>query len=473
MFTSNKYNYLKSIINKKKGKLSLSNEILIDKIWKKKPKRTNKNFFIRDLKYSGISFKNKINKIKKNFKAEKINNFFFSSPESISWLLNMRSNQIKYTPVILSFLLLSLNKKSYFFFNKKLNFKKYLTSKFEVFDIAELKKILIKFSVINHEIYLDPNKTAYFIENFFKSIGVVVKYFKDPCDNLKLIKNSTEIKGSRNAHIRDGASVCKFLFWLDSQIKRNRKVTEILTSKKLFDFRKKNKFFKSLSFETISGFGSNGSIIHYRVSKNTNKILKKNNLILFDSGAQYLDGTTDITRTVAIGCNPTNEQIDVFTRVLKGNIELTNFSFNKKTTGKELDKIARKYLRKKKYDYSHGTGHGVGSYLSVHEGSISISKKSNTTFSEGMFVTNEPGFYKKNEYGIRIENILLIIKEKNILRFEILTYAPIDLKLIDVKLLNLKEKKWINSYHYNVFKKVNKFLNINERKWLKKNTMPI
>ena len=252
-----------------------------------------------------------------------------------------------------------------------------------------------------------------------------------------------------------------------------KKVTELTTSRKLFDYRKKNKLFRGLSFQTISGFGPNGSIVHYRVSKKTNKTLKKNNLYLFDSGAQYLDGTTDITRTISIGDNPTNEQKDIFTRVLKGNIGLNNYNFSERTTGKVLDKIARKYLQKKKYDYPHGTGHGIGNYLSVHEDPISISKKSKTKFKKGMILTNEPGFYKINEYGIRIENVLLVIKQNKFLGFEVLTFVPIDTKLIDVKLLNIQEKIWINTYHSKVFDKINKFLNKKEVKWLKEKTLPI
>ena len=332
---------------------------------------------------------------------------------------------------------------------------------------------MINFSITNKEIYLDPKKTAYFIEDFFKTIGVNVKYSRDPCINLKAIKNPIEIKGSKNSHIRDGVSVCKFLFWLDEEIKKNKKVTELTTSKKLFDYRKKNKLFRGLSFQTISGFGPNGSIVHYRVSKKTNKTLKKNNLYLFDSGAQYLDGTTDITRTISIGDNPTNEQKDIFTRVLKGNIGLNNYNFSERTTGKVLDKIARKYLQKKKYDYPHGTGHGIGNYLSVHEDPISISKKSKTKFKQGMILTNEPGFYKINEYGIRIENVLLVIKQNKFLGFEVLTFVPIDTKLIDGKLLNIQEKIWINTYHSKVFDKINKFLNKKEVKWLKEKTLPI
>ena len=471
LFTSKNFNYLKKVIEKQKCQILLSKEIFIDKIWKKKNKINNK-IFIRKEKYSGVSFKNKIKDVKKILRKKKINNFFFSSPESISWLLNIRSNCINYTPVALSFLLLNLNEKSYFFQKKDVNLEKYIGLYFNIFDINDLKEVLINFSITNKEIYLDPNKTAYFIEDFFKTIGVNVKYSDDPCVNLKIIKNSIEIKGSKDSHIRDGASVCKFLFWLDEEIKKNKKVTELTASKKLFDYRKKNKLFRGLSFETISGFGPNGSIVHYRVSKNTNKTFKKNNLYLFDSGAQYLDGTTDITRTISIGDDPTDEQRNMFTRVLKGNIGLNNYNFTERTMGKVLDKIARKYL-KKKYDYPHGTGHGVGNYLSVHEGPITISKKSTTKFKKGMILTNEPGFYKINEYGIRIENVLLVIKKNKFLGFEILTFAPIDTKLIETKLLNIQEKKWINAYHRKVYDKINKFLEKKEVEWLKEKTLPI
>ena len=240
-----------------------------------------------------------------------------------------------------------MNEKSYFFSKKNKNLEKYFSSYFIIFDLQDLREILINFSITSKEIYLDPNKTPYFIENFFKTIGVKVKYSQDPCENLKLIKNPIEIKGFKSSHIRDGVSVCKFLFWLDGIIKKNKKVSEIITSKKLFEFRKKNKLFRGLSFETISSFGSNGSIIHYRVSTKTNKILKKNNLYLYDSGAQYLDGTTDVTRTICIGDNPTQEQKDRFTRVLKGNLGLSHYSFNDRTTGSVLDKIARRHLKKK------------------------------------------------------------------------------------------------------------------------------
>ncbi len=473
LFTCEKFNYLNKIITKKKSKIVLSTNIFLDKIWKNKPNESFKKIFLRENKYSGIGYKNKINKIKKIFEKKKINNFFLSSPESISWLLNIRSNQILYTPIVLSFLLFNTKKKGYLFTENYKNIIKHFDSDLNISKLSNLKKTLIDFSIFNKEIHLDPKQTPYFIEYFLKNIGITVTYAEDPCTHLKLIKNKVEIKGFKNSHIRDGISICKFLFWLEGNVKKNKVISELIASKKLFDFRKKNKLFRGLSFETISGYGANSSIIHYRVTNQTNKILKKNNLFLFDSGAQYLDGTTDITRTIFIGDKPTKEQKDIFTRVLKGNLELSNHLFNKNILGKNLDTIARYHLKKKKIDFPHGTGHGVGSYLSVHEGPISISKNSKTKFKTGMILTNEPGYYKKNVYGIRIENILLVIKKKNLLGFDVLTLAPIDLKLIDFNLLSKENKKLLNIYHDKVFNKISNFLNKNEKIWLKEKTKPI
>ena len=471
LFTCENLNKIKKNLEEK-NEICVCDEILIDRIWKKRIKKNNSRIFIRKEKFSGDSFKKKFLKVKKILKRKNINNFFFSSPESISWLLNIRSREIAYNPIALSFLLLSFNQKSIFFGKKDKILKNYLGTNFDFCKINNLKNSIINYSILNKEIFLDPSNTPYYIENFFRKVAIQVNYTNDPCINLKLVKNPVEIRGSVNSHIRDGISICKFIFWLKESIKKSNKVTELEASKKLYELRKKNKYFNGLSFETISAFGSNGAIIHYRVTNKTNKTLSKNNLYLFDSGAQYLDGTTDITRTVSLGM-PTSEQKDMFTRVLKGNINLSTYKFNEKTTGKALDKLARKFLNEKKFDYSHGTGHGIGSYLSVHEGPLSISKKSNSRLKPGMLLTNEPGFYKINEYGIRLENVILVFKKNRFLNFKVLTLAPIDINLLDTKLLNIKEKTWINNYHNKVYKKIGKYLNKKESLWLKKETSNI
>ena len=474
LFSSKQFLVLSKIIKKKGGKINVKKEIFMDRIWNNKPKVTKKRIFIREEKYSGLNYKKKIIQIKTILKKRKIENFFFSSPASISWLLNIRSDEVQYTPIVLSFLIFNINQKSLLFLNNHKDYviKKYLKKSIRIRNIRDLKDSLTHFAKTNSRITIDPSKTPYFVENFLKNKNVKIIYEKDPCIILKAKKNNVEIKGAKNAHIRDGVSIVKFLFWLDKNIEKNKYVSEKSASTKLYKLREKNKLFQGLSFETISGYGSNGSIVHYRVTEKSNKILKKNNLFLFDSGGQYLDGTTDITRTVSIG-NPTNEQKNFFTRVLKGNIALTKTIFKKNVKGKKLDSIARQYLLEKKKDYQHGTGHGVGSFLNVHEGPQSISKKSETTFVNGMIVSNEPGFYKSNEYGIRIENLLLIIEKKKKLSFEVLTLAPIDTKLIINEMLTDEEKNWLNNYHINVFKKISGFLNKEENFWLKKNTTAI
>ena len=474
LFSCKQFFTLSKIIKKKGAIITVKEEILMDRIWKNRPTAPKSRVFIREEKYSGLNFKKKIARTKTILKKKKIKNFFFSSTDSISWLLNIRSNEVPYTPIVLSFLILSMNQKSLLFLNnhKDYKIKKYLKDYVDLLNIKDLKNSLTNFSISSRKIAIDPSKTPYFVESFLKNIGIKIIYEKDPCTILKAQKNNVEIKGAKNAHIRDGVSIVKFLFWLEKGIEKNKYITEKTASAKLYQFRRKNKLFQGLSFETIPGYGSNGSIIHYRVTKKSNKVLKKNNLFLFDSGGQYLDGTTDITRTIAIG-NPTDEQIFFFTKVLKGHIALSKAIFEKKTKGKKLDKIARRYLLEKKKDYPHGTGHGVGSFLSVHEGPQSISKTSETLFENGMIVSNEPGFYKHKKYGIRIENLLLIKEKKKKFSFEVLTLAPIDTKLIIKEMLNIQEKKWLNSYHNDVFKKISKFLNTEESLWLKNITKTI
>jgi Xaa-Pro aminopeptidase len=240
-----------------------------------------------------------------------------------------------------------------------------------------------------------------------------------------------------------------------------KKITEISAEKKLFNFRKKNKKFKFLSFPTISGTGPNGAIIHYKASKNTNRILKKGDIYLVDSGGQYNYGTTDVTRTISL--QNSNKRIkNIFTRVLKGHIAVANFSLKKNTSGSTIDSVARKYLKQINLDYAHGTGHGVGYFLNVHEGPHAISRGNKVNFQEGMIVSNEPGYYEKNNFGIRIENLIYVKKIKKNNYFDNLTMAPIDKELVDFKILNKIEKDWLNNYHKKVFDSLKKFMNKTE-----------
>tara|TARA_B100000767_G_scaffold271581_1_gene297496 strand:+ start:878 stop:1747 length:870 start_codon:yes stop_codon:yes gene_type:complete len=274
---------------------------------------------------------------------------------------------------------------------------------------------------------------------------------------LKSVKSKNEIKNIKQAHIYDGAALTKFLFWIKKNY-QTKNVTEISASNKLYNFRKKNKKFKFLSFPTISGTGPNGAIIHYKATKKSNRKLKKGDVYLVDSGGQYNFGTTDVTRTISLQTNDKNIK-NIFTRVLKGHIAVANFKLKKNTSGSDIDHEARKYLKQINLDYAHGTGHGVGYFLNVHEGPQAISRNNQINFKAGMIVSNEPGYYKKNKFGIRIENLIYVKKNNKNLSFDNLTMAPIDKDFIDQSILNKNEIRWLNNYHKSVFTNLKGFMN--------------
>ena len=279
----------------------------------------------------------------------------------------------------------------------------------------------------------------------------------DPVHFLKSVKNKYEIENMKKSHLADGVALTKFLFWLKKNFKK-RKITEISAQEKLESFRKMNASYKFPSFNTISGSGPNSAIIHYRASAKTNRALKKGEIYLVDSGGQYSFGTTDVTRTISLE-NNSNYIKEIYTRVLKGHIAVSNYKIGKNTNGSQIDQNARKYLKEIKLDYPHGTGHGVGYFLNVHEGPQSLSKNNKINLKDGMVISNEPGYYKEGNFGIRIENLVYIKKNK----FEELTVAPIEKALINKRILSSKEIKWINNYHKKVRKNLFKFMNLNEK----------
>ena len=300
----------------------------------------------------------------------------------------------------------------------------------------------------------------------------------DPCQLAKAIKNKSEIRGARNAHLRDGVAVCRFLAWLDRSAPEGN-VDEISAARQLEAFRAATGKLREISFDTISGSGANGAIVHYRVTTATNRKLQSGELYLVDSGAQFVDGTTDITRTVAIG-GPTPEMRDRFTRVLKGHIAIATARFPAGTRGIDLDPFARRALWDAGLDFAHGTGHGVGSYLSVHEGPQSISRRGMTVLQPGMIISNEPGYYKNGHFGIRIENLVLVEAAQNLpggdmamLGFETLTLAPIDRRLIEPSLLSLDERTWLDAYHGRVLDNIAPKVDDPDRAWLERACAPI
>ena len=322
---------------------------------------------------------------------------------------------------------------------------------------------------------IDEKKTAYTFKKKCEDHNISTCYLEDPCIYPKAQKNSTEILGARNANIRDGLSMTKFLYWLKNEI-IIEEIDEMKAANYLYDLRKNNDLFYSLSFDTISAVNKNAALPHYKLSYESNLPFRKNSIYLVDSGAQYHDGTTDITRTIILG-KPTEQQKDRFTRVLKGHIAIALATFETDAKGSILDPLARKSLQDVGCDYDHGTGHGIGSFLSVHEGPQRIAKSqglSDGKIKEGMILSNEPGFYKNKEYGIRIENLILAYrKNQNTLGFETISWAPIDKDLIDISILSSQEIIWLNEYHQKLYDKFKNKLNIKEKQWLKEVTRPV
>ncbi len=438
---------------------------LIEEIWTKKNTNKINKFYKLNNKDSGETSKSKINKLSKILLKNKINLHFVSASENVAWLLNIRGADSDFAPIPNSYLMLNnKNKKIYFFCNlKKIDIKlKKILKNIIIIDINLIEQFLLK--IKNEKIQLDASTCSIFFKNIIGKNNLVVQK-QDPIYFLKSIKNKTEIKNIIKTHIYDGAALTKFLFWVKRNYKTKR-ISEINAQKKLLKFRKNNKTFKSLSFPTISGTGPNGAIIHYKATKKSNRILKKGDLYLVDSGGQYNFGTTDVTRTISLE-NKKSKIKNIFTRVLKGHIAVAEYKLKKNTCGSEIDKVARKSLNQINLDYAHGTGHGVGYFLNVHEGPHAISKGNKVKFREGMIVSNEPGYYEKGKFGIRIENLIAVKKIQKKLKFINLTIAPIDKSLIAKKLLNKNEVAWINKYHAKVYATLKKFMNKTELKELK------
>ena len=432
------------------------NKNLIDKIWIRKKTGNKNKFYIPPRISVGENYKKKVNKIVSKLQESGADFQFITASENNAWLLNIRGSDSKYTPIPYSHVLIDKQKNIKFFCDLKkisTSFKKQF-NKVKFINVDYTSAIISK--IYNKKIMIDQYTCSIYYQNIILKNNKIL-YQQDPIYALKAIKTKNEIENIKKAHIYDGAALTKYLFWVKNNFLK-KKITEISAEKKLFNFRKQNKSFNFLSFPTISGTGPNGAIIHYKATRNSNRRLKKGDIYLVDSGGQYNYGTTDVTRTISL--HNSNKRIqNIFTRVLKGHIAVASFKIKKNTSGSIIDMKARKYLKQINLDYAHGTGHGVGYFLNVHEGPHAISKNNKVNFQKGMIVSNEPGYYEKNKFGIRIENLIYVKKIKRNNFFDNLTMAPIDKELINLKILNKNEKNWLNNYHKKVFNNLKKFMN--------------
>jgi len=446
-------------------KLKPINENLIDLLWKRKKDLNIKPFYLIKNKDAGKKVENKLAKLVKLIKLNRVDYLFTTASENVAWLLNIRGQDTDYSPLPNSHAIIDKNGKITLFCNlKKINksIKLKLDNKVKIFDFNLLPNFIL--NLLNKKILIDSLTCSIFYKSLVKKNNLILEK-QDPIYYLKSLKNNTEIKNSIKSHIYDGAALTKFIFWLKNNFK-TKKISEISAQEKLLQFRKKNKTFHSLSFPTISGTGPNSAIIHYKADKKSNRLLRKGDVYLVDSGGQYLYGTTDVTRTLSL--DVLNNKIkEIFTRVLKGHIAVASYKLNKNSYGDKIDLSARKFLRDINLDYPHGTGHGVGYFSNVHEGPQAISRGNKVKFKEGMITSNEPGFYKKNHFGIRIENLVYVKKIRKRLKFEDLTLVPIDKTLIEKKLLTSLEKHWLNKYHQRVFDCLKTFMNSFELTQLK------
>ena len=452
----------------------------IDEAWEDQPSAPLAPVIPYALEYAGVSSADKRSDLADALKADKVNAAIITSPASLAWLFNIRGGDVMCTPLPLGRAILHKDGTADLFLAEAKvsdGLLEHLGNGVRLHAIEALESGLAKLT--GKTVSLDPAiASAWFFETL-ENAGATIHRAQDPCALPKACKNAAEIKGTQTAHIRDGAALTRFLHWLDTEA-QSGEVTEIDAVTKLESFRDATGKFHDLSFETISGAGPNGAIVHYRVSTATNRKLELGSLFLVDSGGQYFDGTTDVTRTVPIG-DATEEMKTRYTQVLKGHIALAAVRFPPGTTGTHLDVLARHALWQAGVDYGHGTGHGVGVYLGVHEGPQRIAKAWNAIpLQEGMIVSNEPGYYKTNAFGIRIENLQFVTAptaiaggEIEMLGFENLTWAPLASGLIDLSLLSSMERDWVNTYHKTVLAKIGPLLGDEVGAWLTRACAPI
>jgi Xaa-Pro aminopeptidase len=475
----NSYNYVKDLSYslRKLGGITLRTNLdPLEQIWENRPSLPANPVEIQPLEYAGETLASKVVRIRKSLRELHADGMLVSALDDIAWTLNLRGTDVHCNPVFVSYLLIESDKVSLFVDDNKLSpeVKQYLQdNQVSLYNYNKVEKCLESYSEYN--ILLDGDETSYYLWKTVKCQEIVAA--ASPIPAMKAVKNEAEIEGYRSAMLKDGVAMVKFLKWLKPAVEAGGQ-TEISIDEKLTSLRAEQKQFRDISFDTIAGYAQHGAIVHYEATPETDVVLKPEGLILIDSGAQYQDGTTDITRTIALGV-VSEEMKHIYTLVLKAHIQLELVKFPDGASGTQLDAVGRECMWREGYNFLHGTGHGVGSYLCVHEGPHQIRMEwMPTPLRAGMTLTDEPGLYLAGKFGVRIENTVLISDYMStefgkFLQIEPLTLCPIDTTPIDVDMLLPEEIDWLNAYHHSVYEKLSPFLDEEEKKWLENATKPI
>jgi Xaa-Pro aminopeptidase len=447
---------------------------LVDAIWMDRPPAPAESVELFPVIFAGLSAPEKIDHVVAALKTQGTKAAIITLPDSIAWMLNIRSSDIPHIPIALSNAIVHDNGMVDWFIDASRvspSIAQSFGNRVSIHAPDAIEGVLDSLS--GQKVLADGRRTSKWFFDVMNRNDIRIIDAKDPVIELKAIKNDSEQNAMRNAHIRDGIAMVRFLKWFEVHWDK-APLTEMDVEKKLEEFRRAAREYRDSSFDTIAGFGSNGAIVHYRATQKTNKMIEGGNLLLLDSGAQYADGTTDITRTIAVG-TPTDEMREHYTLVLKGHLAVSMARFPLGTTGAQIDALARAPLWQRNLDYAHGTGHGVGCYLSVHEEATSFSPRGTDAVAAGMVISNEPGYYREGMYGIRIENLVIAQEDgvcadtgKTMMVFETLTLAPYDKNLIVREMLTTDEQAWINAYHARVVHTLSPFLGDEEINWLTK-----
>jgi Xaa-Pro aminopeptidase len=464
-----------------KGKtLRFLEENLVDTLWEDPPPLPDNSVTLLAEDFTGESVASKLGRLREEMVKFHVDAHLVSTLDSIAWLFNLRGSDIPYNPVFIAYALITAKDAVIFMDKNKLTseVRAALKGKVVFRGYHEISNSLTKYIRKGFKVWLDPKGTSQWIHNLIQNTFLTFER-QSSVVIFKAKKNPAERAGMSNCHVRDGLAMVRFIRWVEEQLQTNT-ITELSAAKRLDAFRKELTNFQGLSFETIVAYRDHGAIIHYTPSSKTDCELKPHGLLVVDSGGHYLDGTTDITRTLSLG-NPTEEERHLYTLVLKGHIQIARVRFPRGTTGRQLDSLARRPLWDIGLDYRHGTGHGIGFYLNVHEGPQSLSPKDpGVVLEPGMVISNEPGYYHEGKYGIRIENVVIVVEDEEIdseygpfYRFESLTMVPLDRKLIDSALLISEERNWLNDYHSEVFNRLSSYLDDSDQHWLKAATRAI